>query len=259
MKRIYLLMLAFVVFAGNVFAQRNINLQVTLMKPTTSTVQTSGGPFQIDAEIKNLGPDSLRTTDSVRFAVTLSGAIQPIVYGNPPQQGSVWTTWNRSLKVNDTFHIRVNNTITYTQAVDSNRSVCFIAVPIFKGAAANDTIRDNPTTNNTSCVSYLWKVGNGTSVDGSVSYSEKQASIVNIYPNPANDLANVVVNLGTNAEVTVRLTDVTGRVMMQEDKGFMSKGEHTIPMNTSHLQNGLYLYQVQMGEEVSTGKLMIAK
>lgn len=248
MKKIYSLALL-MVLSVSAFAQREINFEVTLASPTSSQVITPSTQFSIDAVIKNLGPDALVATDSTLYFLTLSGSILPI------NGGQYWQRWGKTLNVNDTFHITFNGlTLNYNQAVDSNRTLCFNAIPNFNGGGV-DTIADNNMSNNSGCVSMLFRAAT-TSV-GQISATTNGLNSATIYPNPAQGNTTVNVNMANTADVYVKVLDVVGRTVMTTEKTRLTKGEHKINVDLSNLQPGLYIYQVNMGRDKSSGKLQV--
>lgn len=255
MKKIYSLALLMMLAVG-AFAQRDINLEVTLVSPTASTTISAGNSFNILAVVKNLGPDSLRTTDSTLWFMSLSGQGLPFTFGSTT--GVFWLRFNRSLKVNDTMQFNFpNRVLNYSQNVDSQRTMCFNALPTFDGGG-NDTVADNDLTNNTSCVTLTFKANFASNVD-EIFVSEAGVSEAVVYPNPANKFTNVHVNMAYNADVFVRVLDITGRTVLTTPAQFMEKGDHKIELDLQNLQSGMYIYQVQMGKDVASGKIMINK
>ncbi|HEY9177361.1 MAG TPA: T9SS type A sorting domain-containing protein [Flavipsychrobacter sp.] len=255
MKRIYLLMILFVAAIGNVSAQRSINLEVTLVKPTASTIIEVGKSVDMLAVIKNLGPDSLKMSDSTLWFWTLSGTPLPFPIGS--NQGTFWNRFNRSLKVNDTFHLNYpGRSFNYSQTVDSNRRLCINAIPNFDGGG-NDTISDPALANNSDCVNLMFKKSPVGIAEAILTVAGENKAL--IYPNPASNEANIAVKMSYYSEVTVRVMDIAGRTVMVRDMGKLEIGDHIMPFDVSSLQNGVYFYQVQMGNNVASGKLMIAK
>lgn len=256
MKRIYLLMILFVAAIGNVNAQRTINLEVTLVKPTSTQTIERGVAVDLLAVVKNLGPDSLKLTDSTLWWWTLSGSPLPFPIGQ--SNGTYWNRFNRSLKVNDTFQLNYpGRSFGYSQGVDSNRTLCINAYPNFDGGG-NDTIADNAQANNRSCVTLKFKYGWPADVSETILGIAGENKAI-VYPNPASVEANIAIQMGAIADVTIRVTDLTGRTVLSKEMGRLEIGEHTLPLNVSNLQTGVYLYQIQMGNNISSGKMMIAK
>lgn len=248
MKKIYSLALLMMLAVG-AFAQRTINFEVTLASPSASTVITPSTQFTIDAVIKNLGPDALVATDSTLYFLSLSGTILPI------NGGAYWNRWGKTLNVNDTFHVTFSGlTLNYNQTVDSNRTLCFNALPNFDGGGV-DTIADNDLTNNSGCVTMLFKAAS-TGVD-EISGTLNGMSHASVYPNPTQGNTTVEINMASTGDVYVKVLDITGRTVLTTEKSRMAKGDHKIDLDLSSLQPGLYMYQVYMGSNKASGKIMV--
>ncbi|MGB0429588.1 MAG: T9SS type A sorting domain-containing protein [Bacteroidia bacterium] len=74
----------------------------------------------------------------------------------------------------------------------------------------------------------------------------------NIYPNPANQVFTITINDLEVARLTI--VDINGKEVVNS---MLSKGTNMI--ETSHLNNGVYLYQIQNANGVASGKLLIKR
>jgi hypothetical protein len=79
-----------------------------------------------------------------------------------------------------------------------------------------------------------------------------------VYPNPANESTRVSFELKNEADVTVQVTDMAGKVVLSNSLGFVS-GSQQVEFNTSNLQAGAYLINVISNDSISTKKLIIKK
>ena len=84
-------------------------------------------------------------------------------------------------------------------------------------------------------------------------------SDVNVYPNPANNLANISYHTGELSQVTIELYDMAGRRVARLYDAAQGPGEHSLPVNTSIFNNGLYMYRISASGDISTGKLIISR
>jgi hypothetical protein len=102
--------------------------------------------------------------------------------------------------------------------------------------------------------------GNGASV-GSSSFGiqDKLNSIqsVAVYPNPVSASSVLQVGLDNSSNVSFEITDISGRVVMQENAGMLSAGLHSFNLNMEAFEKGLYLINVH--NETSTYTLKIVK
>jgi len=82
-------------------------------------------------------------------------------------------------------------------------------------------------------------------------------SSVSVYPNPASDNLNVEFNLNQNNEVNITLTDMIGKVIYQNNNKTATAGTVKYNINTGSVNAGMYLLSVQIGNEISTQKVVV--
>jgi len=87
---------------------------------------------------------------------------------------------------------------------------------------------------------------------GVVSIEDKPLSSVAIYPNPSNGLFDVVVPQEAGNAVTLRLTDVTGSVVLTRT---LNVGRHSI--NATELSKGVYVLELQTIDAVQTTRVVL--
>lgn len=87
---------------------------------------------------------------------------------------------------------------------------------------------------------------------------DRNISSLNVYPNPASDVATLSINLVENAQVTCSVTDLNGR-QMWSTSGSLAAGQHNFEINTNNFTSGLYFLKVQAGTSFKTVKLNILR
>lgn len=85
------------------------------------------------------------------------------------------------------------------------------------------------------------------------------ANIFTAYPNPANDMFTVQYNLVRDGNVSLTITDITGKVVMSNDFGIQNAGEHKTQINSEELSNGVYFYTLTVDGVSMTKKITVAK
>lgn len=80
---------------------------------------------------------------------------------------------------------------------------------------------------------------------------------LNVFPNPAEDHAQLNFQLATDTEVLVTVTDITGKVIYSENKGKLQQGRHFAMINTASLSKGFYTLAVQTNSSRNTTKLIV--
>ena len=87
-----------------------------------------------------------------------------------------------------------------------------------------------------------------------------KATRFNIYPNPAQNNADIVLNLQENATLKIDIYTVTGMKIIEIGSKYYTIGKNTIPLNTTNLPNGTYICQIT-GENTTfeSQKFVVAK
>jgi len=86
----------------------------------------------------------------------------------------------------------------------------------------------------------------------------ENTSKLTVYPNPANTSATVSFDVANGTEVSVNVTDLSGKVVYSNNLGSV-KGAQKVSLNTEVLNSGVYMVNVTMNGAVSTKKLVVKK
>jgi hypothetical protein len=93
-------------------------------------------------------------------------------------------------------------------------------------------------------------------------FSVSSADLVNnlsVYPNPAVNEAKVSFTLANAANVTINVTDLTGKVVYTNEMGSVNAGSQKVAINTAALNNGVYMVNFIANGDVATQKLVVRK
>ncbi|MDR0789997.1 MAG: T9SS type A sorting domain-containing protein [Bacteroidales bacterium] len=83
---------------------------------------------------------------------------------------------------------------------------------------------------------------------------------MNIYPNPAQNAATLSYTLKNAGEVSIVVTDIMGREVLNLNEGKKAAGvSYEANINTASLSNGTYFYTVSVNGAKQTNKLVINK
>ena len=99
----------------------------------------------------------------------------------------------------------------------------------------------------------------GVYMNPSASIIENKGNVVSvatIYPNPTNGLSNLSYSLNTASDVTVKMIDVTGKVISTNSIKGQVAGSHTLELDATELKNGVYYVTIYTDEETVTKKLV---
>lgn len=96
--------------------------------------------------------------------------------------------------------------------------------------------------------------------NGSTGIAELKNTIsaFTVYPNPANELLSIQVELKTNSELLIDIADITGRQVAIISNEKQSKGTFTKQFNISSIPSGNYLIRLTVNGKTASQKLNIA-
>jgi hypothetical protein len=245
------------------FAQSNtrpIDLQVSISSPANGEVIPNGGSTMFNLQFKNNSNDTLKSSDT--FAIKFVGFD---VFNNsiPSNQ---WAKFNVNSPIPPQANVTLdlggnNNTITNNrQAItDTTFTACVTITTVFD--AVGDTLasnfRETDTTNNTSCFEITFK-GGTVSIKN---INEAPIDALTIFPNPNTTGAfSMDYSLSARNEVRVRIMDLTGRKIFDNNLGIQYAGNHKIDVDLSqNIAAGTYLVELTTGEHRKVTKLIINK
>lgn len=248
MKKLFTL-IAFIGLALGANAQRHANVVFKSVRLTGTGQYSHGGYVPFYAEIENTGPDALKAADTLGVYLV---SYDPSKHGYNIASSVIFP--GIALNMGDSTQI-VDTTGTMLKMIDwsgwasdSTGGICF---GLYAYNRTADSVIDTA-------------VNTGAYVCGTVTYLDVHKitplySTVSIYPNPAQSQANFDVTLSQPANVTLRIFDMIGREVYTQNPGRLNTGKHTFDINTSAFSNGIYLYQIIVGDEIKTGKFNVAK
>lgn len=83
-------------------------------------------------------------------------------------------------------------------------------------------------------------------------------SSMTLFPNPTDGVTNLAINLSERADVSIQLVDLTGKVIINENKE-MFTGENRYAFDATNLTNGMYFIRVSAAGTTQTVKLLVNK
>lgn len=244
MKKLSTLTIICCLLGLQAFAQtRNINLEVTLVAPQNKDTVTLGKQFNITTKIKNLGTDTVIVTDTLEYRVSIDGhhiLFAPNLADYMPY-GAMYILPGDSTYINFKVGLAQGYTVGNYQLCTSitTRSI-------------TDTVIDSDTINNKSCATLY---AQDSTV--SIGYTTVLVNNIRVYPNPASNTAHLQLALQQTTDLTISMRDMLGRLVYQHQYLQQTSGKHQLPLPVGELPKGCYLYQVQVGKEIKTGKLLI--
>jgi len=80
-----------------------------------------------------------------------------------------------------------------------------------------------------------------------------------IYPNPVNEVMNLVINPGKSSSVVITINDLSGRSAFSERFSVQANTLSTIQIPVNNYPSGVYLIRIQIGENLISRKVIINK
>ncbi|MBU0518370.1 lamin tail domain-containing protein [bacterium] len=84
-------------------------------------------------------------------------------------------------------------------------------------------------------------------------------SLEQAYPNPFNPTANINFALPVASSVKLQVYNLHGQLVGTLVDGYRDAGFHEVTFDAADMASGMYIYRVQAGENVATGKMMLVK
>jgi hypothetical protein len=224
MKRIYLLFLLLIAVASSASAQTD----VVLTKTCSDTMYYNNPPlhyYVISYTFKNKGPMSLDTSYRLRLHT-------------PKQQPFIRLTFPATGFPKDSS-VYWRDTVVFSANQPASANWCDTVYVTKNG----NVVADVAPTDNITCKTIYFKKDPLASV-GTLSGDENGMTV---YPNPAINTVNLKYNFNSdNASVVIR--DLLGKVVYQQELGKQLFGEKYYSFDVSHLNSGLYMVELSLGE-----------
>lgn len=81
---------------------------------------------------------------------------------------------------------------------------------------------------------------------------------VSVYPNPANEVANISLSLNETANVSINVVNTLGQTVYTDNLGNVN-GEQNVQVNTSDLEEGIYLVNISVNGTMVTKRISVIK
>jgi PKD repeat protein len=85
---------------------------------------------------------------------------------------------------------------------------------------------------------------------------KKEATTLNVYPNPANDITNIQLSAVDGQDYNVSVLNGMGQQVASIYQGTLTKGLNNFEYNTSELAKGIYIVRIESEGNVQTVKLI---
>ncbi|MDF2448423.1 MAG: hypothetical protein K0R26_927 [Bacteroidota bacterium] len=80
---------------------------------------------------------------------------------------------------------------------------------------------------------------------------------IQVYPNPMESQTTFVMNLDRESDISLLVTDLVGKEVTRFLNTKVAPGDSRIVLERSQMQSGIYLYQLEINNTVTTGKIIV--
>ena len=239
-----------------------------IMSSNSHTVADNFGEYDDWFELYNGGDHALNVaglfvSDSIgdRLPFRISSEFPDSTYINPGEFLLIWaddSTEQGILHTNFKLRSEGEQLVVYSYDTESIiDTVCFARVPedisfgrVFDGSSELADL-SLPTPG---------KSNNMTSVKQEINIPGDE--MLQVFPNPATDNVIFRIKLIRNSGITIKVYNCTGELVAIPLSAYYAGGTHDISWDLANgdglaLNSGLYLYRVETGSEILTGKLII--
>ncbi len=102
-------------------------------------------------------------------------------------------------------------------------------------------------------------INDHSNINDGVDLSKNASSLGQNYPNPFTAKTEIDYQLANGANVTIEVRDITGRVVLEQQEGFVPAGQHTLSLSANNLEAGIYLYTLQAGGFSETRRMTVSR
>lgn len=227
-------------------AWKSISLNYTV---TANTVIEFQFGSTAGAEIHGIGFDNNNSISS-GFTFQLYGTQN---WGNRDFDYTTFGSWQAFTIPVGQYYTGVFDRLFFVDDNDANPTTgnsYFRYIKIYEGASCN------PLQDEDGDVAIATRSGNTAMIDGLP--DEEGASLVNVFPNPANEIINVNIESTIDGASVVSLYNLMGQIVQQKDVT-LQKGGNSVSLPIDNLQSGTYLVKLKIGGRDFIEKISVIK
>jgi hypothetical protein len=223
---------------------------VTITPTGSVTVPNTGGSIPFNISVNNGGPAvpymvwcRVKNPDMTYTAPTVG----PVTINTPV---GVTITRARNQNVPGSWAAGQFYEIIY-----GNSTFTYPAFDADSFAFTKTVVAGNgPIVMDATCSGELFPGEVASSVSAPASYA-----VVSAFPNPFNPTTTIHFTLPEASKVTLNVYDINGRLVSTLVNGLREAGAQQVTFDGSKLSSGVYLYTLNAGQNVITGKMALVK
>jgi hypothetical protein len=193
------------------------------------------------------------------------GVSQPLPISSVDTAGISFTTFNFAspVTVTDSFFVGFVNPTTPGDTVGAvtTRDECFSGPGYAWERWSDQTFAalDDTAGWNLQADLMIFPVVTQTVTSAHTAEAQRVLKLENAFPNPAATYTTIQYELKQKATVSIELYDVTGKKVMDINKGTLQAGSYRNEIDISSLEGGVYFYTLRTDKAALTGRLHVSK
>ena len=136
----------------------------------------------------------------------------------------------------------------YGTSGTSEEQTCYIMYPTAGGSGSQYYTTSTPMVR----LNFDPSLGVSENVAGNMELGQN-------IPNPFNNTTAINYSVASNANVTLTVVDMTGKVVLTVNEGTKAAGDYKITLDASTLAGGMYHYTLSNGETSITKAMSVVK
>jgi hypothetical protein len=227
----------------------NLDVALTPFSPPIIVPQV-GGSFQFLASAANHGPNVQPFTAWTRLKFpdgSFSGPLLGPVTINPPL--NVWVSRIRTQNVPSAYPAGLYYYLGY-----ANWTYAYPAVDSSFFTFTKSATGDGPYVWNASCSGELFPGEEFPPLERGV-----RGDLLTLSPNPFNATTDIRYQMTDGSHVSLKVYNISGGLVGRLVDGMEGAGQHQVTFDGSSLASGIYLYRLETGEYMATGKMLLIK
>ena len=232
--------------------------------------------YIVDQDVTAFGVEFLVTNTSVAGATIFAALLDTTDVLNDNVDSGFWLATSEEYVLTDEDIAAGTVTLLFEDEITLTPNAYYAGLQTFSDLNSNDIrILDDATIPQPGNASMIGISGDGvfsngnalairlmTDETGSVNSVEEIEQVVlrtQSVPNPATDFTRISFELISSQNVSIVVTDVTGKVVMTEQLGPKFPGVYSHTLDVRNLSSGMHQYTIVTNKSSVTGKLSIIK
>ncbi|MFA5816514.1 MAG: T9SS type A sorting domain-containing protein, partial [Bacteroidales bacterium] len=98
-----------------------------------------------------------------------------------------------------------------------------------------------------------------SNINDGIDQSAALSSLGQNFPNPFSRTTDIFYELANGSAVSIIIRDITGRIILERSEGIQPAGKHTVTIDASNLDSGIYFYTLNAGNFNETRRMTVGK